>query len=330
MFQRTELDLGAYASHLVAPGVGCWKYKEKLPLTTPGHLRIIAIGVGAAFSVKMFQSNFIIVKGDTALFVDLGTKATIKLAEFGLSVHDIRHLLPTHSHADHVGSLEELALKRRYEAPFMFEPKKDAEEPWGIYMARIIAARTSGKYRPKLYVPHSYGQMLWGWTLRGGLAFSEEVDLGGANGEMLMGHFFNIVPPLKLDGYGVDSWEQKIENIHVQTFVTKHIPDSTERVTESMYSVGLVIDGRVYISGDTRYDEAATIRFGEGCELLLHDCQDFPGGVHAFYGDLKRLPPELRGKTLLYHLSDGMLGKDIRQDGFMGCLEPAPVAYDFD
>lgn len=277
----------------------------------------------------MFQSNFIIVKGDTALFVDLGTKTTIKMAEFGLSVHDIRHLLITHSHADHIGSIEELALKRRYEAPFI-EVKQNEGEPFGEYMARVIAHRNSGAARPNLYLPHVYAQQLWGWSLRGGLAFSEEIELNGPKGEMLMGHFFKLVPPTKLDGYGVDSWEQQVGKIHVQTFVTKHIPDSASRVTESMYSVGFVVDGRVYISGDTRFDAPTIMRFGEGCETLFHDCQHFPGGVHAFYGELKTLPPEIRTKMLLYHLSDGMIGKDVVADGFAGLMEPAPTVYDFD
>jgi len=121
MLNRVELNLGAYEPKLVAPGVGIWKYQNPLPLTTDGHLRIIFLGVGAAFSNKMFQANIIIVKGETALFVDLGTKATLKLAEFGRSVHDVKDLLVTHSHADHIGSVEELALKRRYEAPFIEE-----------------------------------------------------------------------------------------------------------------------------------------------------------------------------------------------------------------
>lgn len=325
---RVQLDLGEYKPELIAPGVGAWRYERKLPLVTDGHLRLIFLGTGAAFSVKMFQSNLIVIKGGTALFVDLGTKSTLKMAELGLSVHDIQHLLITHSHADHVGSIEELALKRRYEAPFMDNQRGD-DEPFGEFLARIIAARNSGKYRPRLYLPHHYSQILWGWSLRGGLAFSEEVDLGGPKGEMLLGHFFHLVPPTKLDGFGVDSWEIKVGDIRVQTFVTKHIPDSAERVTESMYSVGMVIDGRVYLSGDTRFEEQTIIRFGEGCEVLFHDCQDFPGGVHAFYGDLMSLPERLRQKMYLYHLSDGMLKKNVRADGFAGLTEPVPVAYDF-
>ncbi len=329
---RTELDLGVYAPHLVSPGVGVWRYERKLPLETDGRLRLLALGNGAAFSTRMYQSNFILVKGRTALFVDLGTKGTLKMAEFGLSVHDVRDVLITHSHADHCGSVEELALKARYEAPFIREPAKEPDEAQSLYLARIVAARNSGKFRPNLYVPHGYAQQLWGWTLRGGLAFGEETDIGGNRGEMLAGHFFNVVTPAKLDGFGVDTWVQDIGGIRVQSFRTKHIPDTSPSVDESMYSVGLVVDGRLYISGDTRFDASTTIRFGTGCELLLHDCQSFPGGVHAFYGNLlKGVPGDLRSRMLLYHLDDGMASRAEQavKDGFKGLLEPAPVAYDF-
>lgn len=328
MFERKVLDLGNYEPVLVAPGVGIWRYQSKLPLTTDGHLRIIFLGVGAAFSAKMFQSNIVIVKGNTALFVDLGSKTTLKMAEFGLTVHDIQHILPTHSHADHIGSFEELALMKRYQAPYIYNPKAPDEE-MALYMERILAVRHGGRLRPNLYTPHFYSQLLYDWSLRGGLAFNEDYDLGGPRGEMLLAHFFNLILPTKLDGFGVDSWSQNVGGIDVQTFLTKHIPDSSGRVTESMYSVGMIIDGRVYYSGDTKFDAATTLRFGSGCELLFHDCQHFNGGVHASYEELKTLPAELRAKMLLYHLTDPMATMDVKKDGFLGLAEPAPVVYDF-
>jgi len=329
MFERKVLDLGDYQPHLVAPGVGTWKYQKKLPLTTNGKLRFIALGNGAAFSTKMFQSNFIVVKGQTALFIDLGTKTTLKMAEFGLSVHDIKHLLLTHSHADHIGSVEELALKRRYQAMFM-EEKKGDDESFPEYMKRTTALRNSGKYRPKLYLPHFYAQVLWDMSLRGGLAFGEEVELNGPKGEMNIGHFFDVKNMEKVDGFGVDSWIENIGGIKIQIFVTKHIPDTAQIVTDAFHSVGMVIDDRIYISGDTRFSPEITERFGANCELLLHDCQDFPGGVHAFYNELQTLPAELKAKMLLYHLSDGMFNRNVAEDGFLGLLEPAPTVYDFD
>ena len=71
--KKVLLDLGDYLPTEVSPGVGCWRYERPLSLRTEGQLRVIAIGVGSAFSNRLGQSNFILIKGDTAVFVDLGT-----------------------------------------------------------------------------------------------------------------------------------------------------------------------------------------------------------------------------------------------------------------
>lgn len=331
----TTLDLGEYKPHLTSPGVGNWRYGKKLPLSTrSGQLRLIALGVGGAFSSKMYQSNFIIVKGANTLFVDAGSKTTLKLAEFHLSAHDIQNLLITHSHADHIGSLEELALKRRYEAPFIEMPKKE-DEDFPAYFKRMLQARTEGRFRQTIYVPEHYENLLWQQSLRGGLAFSEKVD--DKSGEMDMSHYFKVVHPRKLARKRGrrDCWEfvapgkTKRDDIHIVSFLTNHIPDSAHDWREAAYTTGFVIDGRVLVSGDTKYDPEMVDQFGSGCDAIFHDCQHFPGGVHASYAQLKELPPKVKERMYLYHLSDGMLEIDVLQDGFAGMMEPAPTVYDF-
>ncbi len=333
--KTTTLDLGAYEPKLLSPGLGVWRYQRPLPLTTEtGKLRVIALGVGGAFSAKMFQSNFIVVKGKTALFVDLGSKATHKMSEFGLSAHAVKNLLVTHSHADHIGSLEELALKRRYEAPFIEMPK-GADEAFPAYLMRCANARAEGRFRPKLYIPPHYAEMLWDWSLRGGLAFSEVTDVQDPKGELLMEHYFDVVTPRHLQEEAVDTWEFTVkgevpeDDLTVRIFAANHIPDTAATVEESVYTTGLVVDGRVLISGDTKFDIAMIQRLAPQCEVIFHDCQHFPGGVHANYQQLKTLAPEIKAKMTLYHLSDGMLDIDVKADGFAGLMQPAPVVYDF-
>ena len=107
--REVELDLGPYAPYEPAPGVGRWRFDKSLPLTTSGHLRVVALGVGSAFAGANYQSNLIIIKGKTALFVDLGTLAVLRLRELGVTCNDIEHVLITHSHADHIGSLNMVA-----------------------------------------------------------------------------------------------------------------------------------------------------------------------------------------------------------------------------
>jgi len=328
--QKKVLELGEYIAAKTAPHVGRWRFEQEMTLRTDGHLRAIALGVGSAFSTRMFQSNFILVKGDTAVFVDLGTSVTLRLAEFHLSVHNIKHLIITHSHADHIGSLEELALKRRYEAPSLELAKRD-DESSQAYMERIVAARRSGTFRPTLYLPQFYAEELWEMSLRGGLAFSEEVDLKDPEGGMVLDNFFRIVNPTPCPAEHTRCWEATIGDIHIKTFVTRHVPDAAvDEDTPHMYSVGLVVDGRLYISGDTQFDPETIDTLGSGCESLWHDCQHFSGGVHANYSQMKTLPADVRARMYLYHLSDGMLDIDVKADGFAGHLEPAPTVYDFE
>ncbi len=331
----THLDLGEYKPFLHSPTVGAWRFEKKLPLSTDsGKIRLIAVGVGGAFSGKMYQSNFIVIKGSTVLFVDLGSKTTMKLAEFGLSAHSVKNLLITHSHADHIGSLEEVALKRRYEAPFIEMPKGADEAP-PDYFKRIMTARNAGHFRPTLFVPSSYERILWDWSLRGGLAYSEVIAFPEPKAEMSLEHYFKIVHPRKLHDPPVDTWEFTVkgekpeDDLVIQTHRTNHIPDSAACVEDSFYTTGFNIEGRIMVSGDTKFDLETLTYFGEKAEVVFHDCQHFPGGVHASYMQLKELPESLRNKMILYHLSDGMLDIDVKKDGFLGLMEAAPVAYDF-
>jgi len=184
-------------------------------------------------------------------------------------------------------------------------------------------------------MPPHYAEMLWDWSLRGGLAFSEVTDVPDPKGELLLEHYFDVVTPKHLQGEAVDTWEftvkgeVKEDDLTVRIFAANHIPDTAATVEESIYTTGLVVDGRVLISGDTKFDLAMIQRLAPQCEVIFHDCQHFPGGVHANYQQLKTLAPEVKAKMTLYHLSDGMLDIDVKADGFAGLMEPAPVVYDF-
>lgn len=345
--KRTAADLGEYRPRILAPGIGVFRWDRRLELKgPPGVLRLGFFGTGSAFAMSQFQSNMVVIKGGTAVFIDLGNKTTLKLAEFGLSVHDIPQIIVTHSHADHAGSLEELGLKRRYEAPVrqaLAEGRRFPPQGDGSIFARIAELKAGGTLRTPLYVPASYAAELWEQTLKGGMAYSEEVDLGGPRGQMKLEHFFDLRPPRKLDGrLGRDAWELEIgqgaERIHFLIYVTPHIPDTAKSFDRFFFSAGLVIDDRVLISGDTQFDPWVFETFGARGEAIFHDAQSFPGGVHAFYGDLCGLPPAIKAKLWLYHCDDGLrplqadghLGaRDVARDGFAGFAEPIPVFYEF-
>ena len=107
---------------------------------------------------------------------------------------------------------------------------------------------------------------------------------------------------------------------------------------ENFFSCGLIIDGKVMISGDTQFDAEVFMKIGNECETIFHDCQSFPGGVHAYYGSLRALPKEIKKKMFLYHCDDGMRSIDddgglggarrVADDGFAGFAKPMPVVYE--
>lgn len=288
----------------------------RLPLTTDGHLRLIFVGVGSAFATRNFQTNLIVVKGDTAVFVDVGTLTTQRLRQFGLSPLDIEHIVLTHSHADHVGGIEEVALKWRYQKCF-------------------LEGVAPGTLKPNLYCPEVYQHVLWDGTLRGGLG-DNEADRHAAR--LQLRDYFHLHRPAEERGWGRPAYRFVFGQgsgceLKLLMFRTRHVPDSAAGWQDSFWSCGLRIDDRVLYTGDTRLDLDMLERFGAGVELYLHDCQSFPGGVHASYDELKELPPGMRKRMLLMHLDDGMLsGERVpERDGFLGFAQDGmSVVYDLD
>ena len=67
----------------------------------------------------------------------------------GLEPPDIEVVLLTHSHADHVGGIESLALMNRY-----------------------IGMLTLGKKKLTIIIDENYQRVLWDYTLRGGLEWN--------------------------------------------------------------------------------------------------------------------------------------------------------------
>lgn len=77
-------------------------------------MRVFPIGVGTAFGRRFFNSNYVVeLDNEEVLLVDCGMTASKSLEVIGMSVLNIRHLFISHLHADHIGGIEELALKNK-------------------------------------------------------------------------------------------------------------------------------------------------------------------------------------------------------------------------
>ena len=264
---------------------------KKLSLTNDGRLSVFFLGVGSAFTKTHYQNNILIIKGNDHLLVDCGTKTPQALHELGLNVMDIEHLLITHSHADHIGGLEELMLMHRYVK----------------------------KSKPTIYINHQYQHLLWDLSLRGGASYNEEIngaDLGFTD-------MFDVVrPSCPKREFPRETQEIQVGSINLKIFRTKHIPDTPDSWHCSFWSCGLIIDGRIMFTSDTRYDENLIFEYASmyDLEYIFHDCQFYSGGVHANLDELSRLPEETKAKMILMHYGDNWKDyeKEVKRQKFIG------------
>ncbi len=266
-------------------------WNQKLPLKNNGELELFFIGTGSAFSKTMNQTNFFIIKGDTHIMTDFGMTAPRALYETAkLEVTDVEVLLPTHSHADHVGGIEALALMNRY-----------------------IGRKFLNKPKLTMIINEDYQRVLWTHTLQGGLEWNEKgID---ASEKLQFSDFFKAVRPKWKAHQPREIFELDMNGIHLELFRTNHIPEQAENWEASFISYGLFIDGRVFISGDTQFDPDLIYMYADRSEVMFHDVQFFPGAVHAPFEDLKTLPPEIKRKMYLFHYSDDWKKQDIKDFG---------------
>ncbi|GJL78591.1 MAG: MBL fold hydrolase [Nitrospinaceae bacterium] len=288
------------------------KNGEPLPLRTDGHLRVVFIGTGSAFAKRRRQSNILVIQGDCHVLIDCGTQGPLALSDIGLDVMKVQCYLPTHSHADHIGGLEEVALVNRY------------------------GSMDANKSRPEMIILSDYQDNLWSKSLAGGMEYCESKQ----GRPLQLADFFDILRPTPAEIQGRKYWAYQHGPLEIAIMRTRHFPDSAYSAEESQWCCGVLINQQVWISGDTMIDRDYISRFAEISEVMFHDCQLFQGGIHASYHELMTMPADIRKKMFLYHYgdnwdqpetwvkeSDGFTGNPV-EDGFLGWTEQQ-VAFDF-
>ena len=273
-------------------------FNSKIELTNDGALSIFFIGTGSAFSKINFQTNFLIVKGQDNILVDCGSLCNYALeTQYNTRIGEIKNILLTHPHADHIGGIEELALV-------------------GYYVKRSMT---------NMIITDEFKKKLWNESLRGGIQFSE-------TGKMTFDDYFLQLKPKLLQKKPFQIYEINVGAINLKLFRTRHVTTYKNSLRKSQISYGLIIDNKILFSGDTQFNKPQLeyLFSNYNIEAVFHDC-DFAGyseGVHASYRQLLTLPKEMKEKMYLCHYNSSAEKASPVEDGFAGFTRPG-VYYQF-
>lgn len=227
------------------------------------------VGTGSAFSKKFYNNSALVTfTNGYNLLIDCGHSVPKGLYDLGIPLDTIDGILITHTHADHIGGLEEVALYNKF---------------------------VRGGRKIDLLIPETLVEPLWENSLKGGLRYpdddSPEPDLND----------YFTVRSLKTSDYGV-AHTQIEENIAVRLYPTLHVSHMDS------YAVGLVDrrEDKVFYTSDTLFDEYL-IDYALTYSWVFHDCQFFTGGVHASLGELLNyISEEDQARVFLMHYGDNL------------------------
>lgn len=254
-------------------------------LCNDGTLEVVFLGVGSAFAKRNRQTNVLLIKGEDHVLIDYGTTGELGLQDLGLDPGQIRTILLTHSHSDHIGGLEHLALINRYAI----------EGP-----------------KPRIILTESYQTMLWEQSLRGGLGWNEP-------GGLELSDYFDILRPKPGDCDLRETHHIQVGGIQLELFRTCHIPENCASWRDAILSYGVFVDNRVFICSDTRFDPDLLALY-DHAEVFFHDVDFGDGGVHASLSELRTLPESTRQRMRLVHYPDSWESQDL--SGFAGLTQP--------
>ena len=146
-------------------------------------------GVGSAFARQNDPTCLIIAKNGVTLLVDVGTNIPRVLSSHGIHVCDFDYYHITHSHADHIGGLEELLLFSHY-----------------------VLNKT-----PRLILAEPYKDILWERTLRGGCEHRE-------NGTFQFEDLADFIFPSQIAKSPRDIYEVEVEGIRSVSYTHLTLP----------------------------------------------------------------------------------------------------------
>ena len=283
-------------------------------------MELLFLGSGSAFvsADENYQSNILITKrncveqqqtgnllmtdppqietklvnvGTKRLLFDAGTTIQESLLNQELKVEDIDSIFISHNHADHNGGMEYIGFKRFFgTCPF-------------------------GKNIPKLYGNVEVIKELWKHSLKAGMS-----SMQGQRNTLSTYFKVNKIAPNKMFNFYRTAMEP-IQTVHV-------VDDKRIVPSYGLMIPGEVLDGKIFITGDTQFAPNQMITYYQNSILIFQDCEfaDYPNSVHAQFHQLCELSSTIKEKMWLYHymLNDKTLEELenlVLKNGFAGLVK---------
>lgn len=249
-------------------------------------MKLTFLGSGGAFIDfrNEYHSNGVLeIPGYGLILIDCGATAVQSMKELGIDyLNDLRAVLITHMHADHIGGLEQLIYERYY---------------------------LSGRWATtQIYTHLAIAGDLRRWLE---LTVCPFYDFNGTQNTTLR-EIVNVTPygPKLVDTYHLGM------HTTVEFSAAQHCgpnkPCCGVSVHDSVSGVEIFWSGDTEVPNECRMDNA---------DLVVHECSfgpKYPDTVHTHLVDLKNLPEYHKGKTILTHCGPVPDGIQDDLDGFAG------------
>lgn len=246
-------------------------------------IKLIFLGSGSASVVGCdnYQSNMVFETNDKRLLIDCGTDIRFSLFDQGLSHQAVQAVFLSHLHSDHVGGVEWLAFKSKFESA------------------------TSKK--PDLFISKTMVDALWNNVLSGGLSSLQGVDAS-------LSTYFDV------HAISEDSRQFQWEGMKFNLIKTLHCMSGSEAMPSYGIFVNTGKQ-KVLITGDTQFSPETFKKYYQEADIIFHDTEtsSHTTGVHARYEDLCTLPAEIKKKMWLYHCNGEM--QRAKADDFLGFVK---------